>query len=132
MKTVIPSKVGVVGACPSGQTGPVPETSTRVPHRIARLNPIVASYGDSELIRCRAPMGYSLMIEKSDGLGSFHHVSLAYAVGRASVRCSCFHNKSPARPMERGGPGVGRPHRMAVRPVSRRIRRCEGHLRYRC
>lgn len=73
-------------------------------HRIARLNPIVASYVDPELIRCRSLMGYSLMIEKSDGLGSLHHLSLAYAVGRAILPCSCFPNKSPARPMERGGP----------------------------
>jgi hypothetical protein len=36
---------------PSGQIGPVPETSTRSPIRSARLKRIVSSNGDSELTR---------------------------------------------------------------------------------
>lgn len=41
------------GQDPSGQTGPVPDTSTRGPARTARENPIVASNGDPDVMRWR-------------------------------------------------------------------------------
>src|SRR2546430_11984493 len=42
---------------PSGQTGAVPDTSTRSPTRTARLNPMVGSKGDPEDTRCRSLTG---------------------------------------------------------------------------
>src|SRR6266576_1045207 len=42
---------------PSGQTGAVPDTSTRSPTRTARLNPMVGSKGDPEDTRCRSVTG---------------------------------------------------------------------------
>lgn len=47
--------VGSGSQCPSGQTGPVPETSTRSPARTARENPTLVSNGEPELIRCTSP-----------------------------------------------------------------------------
>src|SRR5437763_3890984 len=41
------------GQDPSDHTGPVPETSTRFPARSAREKPMVGSYGEPELTRCR-------------------------------------------------------------------------------
>ena len=40
---------------PSGSTGAVPETTIRSPTRTARLNPIVASYGEAEDARRLTP-----------------------------------------------------------------------------
>ena len=39
---------------PSGHTGPVPDTSTRSPTRIARENPIGPSNGESDVARARS------------------------------------------------------------------------------
>src|SRR4030081_3616449 len=41
---------------PSGQTGAVPETSTRGPTRSALLNPMVDSKGEPDETRCRSSM----------------------------------------------------------------------------
>ena len=43
---------------PSGQIGAVPDTTTRLPSRIALLNPMTASYGEPEDTRTRSVMSF--------------------------------------------------------------------------
>ena len=47
------------GQPPPGSTGPVPETITRSPTRMARLNPMVGSNGEPEETPCRSVMAAS-------------------------------------------------------------------------
>src|SRR5262245_46238667 len=53
---------------PSGHTGPVPETSTRSPARIAREKPIGPSNGESDVARCRSAIGVPPVLRRQLGL----------------------------------------------------------------
>ena len=54
------------GHCPSGNTGPEPETRTRFPTRTARLKPKVGSKGDPELTSRRPTTG-AILTSRSHG-----------------------------------------------------------------